>query len=138
MHFHHHTLRQDFKIYRLFIINGVPMKNLSLLAAAVILTGCSTTSSVNKPEEVVIEPTSQVSEENAPISLTVITNPADSRVRIMNIVPVYQDAIELDAGKYDIEVSKAGYVTYRKWVTVDKKTILTIELDEKQLSQSAQ
>lgn len=114
------------------------MKNLSLLAAALILSGCSATSKISKSEDVVIEPTPHMSEENAPISLTVITNPADSRVRIMNIVPVYQDAIELDSGKYDIEVSKAGYVTYRKWITVDKKTILTIELDEKQLSQSAQ
>lgn len=113
------------------------MKNLSLLTAALILTGCSVTSKTNKIEEVAIETIPQVSEEHAPISLTVITNPNDARVRIMNIKPVYQDAIELDEGKYDIEVSKAGYTTYRKWVTIDKKTILTIELDEKELSQSA-
>ena len=72
------------------------MKNLSLLAAALILSGCSATSKTSKTEDVVIEPTPQVSEESAPISLTVITNPADSRVRIMNIVPVYQDAIVIN------------------------------------------
>jgi len=84
-----------------------------------------------------VEPVNEVVEENAPISLTVITNPADARVRIMNIAPVYQDAMELKEGKYDIEVTKAGYLTYRKWVVVDKKTILTVELDEIAADQSA-
>ena len=113
------------------------MKKLSALALLLILTGCSTTSPVQETEQVSVEPVNEVVEENAPISLTVITNPADARVRIMNIVPVYQDAMELKEGKYDIEVTKAGYLTYRKWVVVDKKTILTVELDEIAADQSA-
>ena len=56
----------------------------------------------------------------------------------MNIKPVYEDGIELDEGKYDIEVTKPGYLTYRKWVVVDKKTILTIELDSIESIQAAQ
>nr|WP_081706957.1 PEGA domain-containing protein [Pseudoalteromonas sp. TB64] len=56
----------------------------------------------------------------------------------MNIAPVYKAAIELDAGKYDVEVSKKGYDTYRKWISVDKKTILTIQLTKKEESQAAQ
>jgi hypothetical protein len=113
------------------------MKKLSALALLLILTGCSTTSPVQETEQVSVEPVNEVVEENAPISLTVITNPADARVRIMNIAPVYQDAMELKEGKYDIEVTKAGYLTYRKWVVVDKKTILTVELDEIAPDQSA-
>ena len=113
------------------------MKKLSALALLLILTGCSTTSPVQETEQVSVEPVNEVVEENAPISLTVITNPADARVRIMNIAPVYQDAMELKEGKYDIEVTKAGYLTYRTWVVVDKKTILTVELDEIAPDQSA-
>ena len=113
------------------------MKKLSALALLLILTGCSTTSPVQETEQVSVEPVNKVVEENAPISLTVITNPADARVRIMNIAPVYQDAMELKEGKYDIEVTKAGYLTYRKWVVVDRKTILTVELDEIAADQSA-
>ncbi len=113
------------------------MKKLSALALLLILTGCSTTSPVQETEQVSVEPVNEVVEENAPISLTVITNPADARVRIMNIAPVYQDAMELKEGKYDIEVTKAGYLTYRKWVVVDKKTILTVELDQIAADQSA-
>ena len=113
------------------------MKKLSALALLLILTGCSTTSPVQETEQVSVKPVNEVVEENAPISLTVIANPADARVRIMNIAPVYQDAMELKEGKYDIEVTKAGYLTYRKWVVVDKKTILTVELDEIAADQSA-
>ena len=113
------------------------MKKLSALALLLILTGCSTTSPVQETEQMSVEPVNEVVEENAPISLTVITNPADARVRIMNIAPVYQDAMELKEGKYDIEVTKAGYLTYRKWVVVDKKTILTVELDQIAADQSA-
>ncbi|MBH0000341.1 MULTISPECIES: PEGA domain-containing protein [Pseudoalteromonas] len=117
------------------------MKNLSALAAILLLAGCSTTSTDKTEqvvEEVVTETQVVVEEVAAPISLTVITNPADARVRIMNINPVYKAGIELKEGKYDIEVSKAGYLTYRKWVSVDKKTILTVELDTMEASQSAQ
>lgn len=116
------------------------MKKISALAAIMILTGCSTTATNNEVQQ----PTennsalTEVPEALAPISLTVITNPSDARVRIMNIAPVYQDAIELKEGKYDVEVSKPGYLTYRKWVVVDKKTILTVELDQMEPTQSAQ
>lgn len=115
------------------------MKKISALAAIMILTGCSTTSSNNEVQQPVEDNTAltEAAEAIAPISLTVITNPADARVRIMNIAPVYQDAIELKEGKYDVEVSKPGFLTYRKWVVVDKKTILTVELDKMEPSQSA-
>ncbi|KPZ53690.1 PEGA domain-containing protein [Pseudoalteromonas sp. S3776] len=110
------------------------MKKITALAALLILSGCANTSNMNeteqKVEDNVADVQAEVAEVVAPISLTVITNPNDARVRIMNIKPVYQDAIELKEGEYDIEVSKPGYQTYRKWVVVDKKTILTVNLDE--------
>ncbi len=113
---------------------GVPMKKITALAAFLILSGCANTSNKNeteqKVEDNVADVQAEVAEVVAPISLTVITTPNDARVRIMNIKPVYQDAIELKEGEYDIEVSKPGYQTYRKWVVVDKKTILTVALDE--------
>lgn len=116
------------------MIYGVPMKKITALAALLILSGCANTSNMNeteqKVEDNVADVQAEVAEVVAPISLTVITNPNDARVRIMNIKPVYQDAIELKEGEYDIEVSKPGYQTYRKWVVVDKKTILTVALDE--------
>ncbi len=119
---------------------GVVMKKLSTLCVMLFLTGCSTTSTEVAPKpEPVVEPaaTAVVAEETA-TSLTVITTPDDARVRIMNIKPVYQDGIELDEGKYDIEVSKPGYLTYRKWVEVNKKTVLTVELDSVPATESAQ
>ena len=64
------------------------MKKISALAALLILSGCSTTSSV-------------------------------------------------DETQYDVEVSKPGYLTYRKWVVVDKKTILTVNLDEVAATEAA-
>lgn len=112
------------------------MKTVSALAILLLLSGCASTAQKNQEQQATN--TEVVEQEQKPItdvvestSLTVKTTPVDARVRIMNIVPIYEDAIELENGKYDIEVSKPGYQTYRKWITVDKKTILTVELIEK-------
>jgi formylglycine-generating enzyme required for sulfatase activity len=51
-------------------------------------------------------------------SLTVQPVPVDSRVRIMNIKPVYQDAIALAPGRYQVEVSKEGFETWDEWITL--------------------
>ena len=113
------------------------MKKLSALVAIVMLSGCSSSPEV-EPEPAPVEQPIVVEEQQSnTISLTVLTSPEDARIRIMNIKPKYEAGIELDEGKYDIEVTKDGYLTYRKWVTVDKKTILTIELDKIEASQSA-
>ena len=118
------------------------MKKISSIVAILLLSGCSTTTSnteknKNVEAQVVAKPIHVVEEAVAPISLTVITSPDDARVRIMNIAPVYQAAMELKEGKYDVEVSKPGYLTYRKWVVVDKKTILTVNLDEVAATEAA-
>jgi formylglycine-generating enzyme required for sulfatase activity len=51
-------------------------------------------------------------------SLTVQPVPVDSRVRIMNIKPMYQDAMALAPGRYHIEVSKEGFETWEEWITL--------------------
>ncbi|WP_462178883.1 hypothetical protein [Pseudoalteromonas gelatinilytica] len=114
------------------------MKKLSLACALLVLAGCSSSHHVEPQPEPIVEVTPEVVVDESVISLTVVTTPDDARVRIMNIKPVYEDGIELDEGKYDIEVTKPGYLTYRKWVVVDKKTILTIELDSIESIQAAQ
>ena len=110
------------------------MKKISTLAAILILSGCSTTATIDEAdqvsEEAIAEAQTPVEEVVEVISLTVATQPSDARVRIMNIKPKYENGIELKEGKYDVEVSKPGYNTYREWVVVDKRTILTVELDK--------
>jgi hypothetical protein len=51
--------------------------------------------------------------------LTVKATPPDSLITVMNIKSVYSPAIPLECGKYNILVEKQGYITYRRWVTVD-------------------
>lgn len=51
--------------------------------------------------------------------LTVKTSPPDSRVRIMNIRPVYHDGIYLEPGRYDILVDHPGYDSQRRWIVLD-------------------
>jgi formylglycine-generating enzyme required for sulfatase activity len=48
--------------------------------------------------------------------LYVDTKPKDVRVRILNIGPKFYQGIELDAGKYHVEVSAKGYETQKMWV----------------------
>ena len=63
------------------------------------------------------------------VRLAVKSTPLDAQVRIMNIVPVYQPGIELEPGRYDIEVSKPDYVTYRQWHELEAgDQVLNIEL----------
>lgn len=54
-------------------------------------------------------------------SLTVEVTPPDSRVKIMNITPIYRPGIVLGCGKsYDILVEKQGYIPNRQWVKVSQ------------------
>jgi len=50
--------------------------------------------------------------------LTVNPTPRDSRIRILNIKPRYRHGIELQPGRYHIEVTRRGYHQQRKWVTI--------------------
>lgn len=54
--------------------------------------------------------------ETTRLPLTVTTEPSGARVRILNIVPKYRDGIELEPGKYRIEVYRSGYQQQIQWV----------------------
>jgi hypothetical protein len=62
--------------------------------------------------------------------LFVKTIPSWSRVRIMNIRPMFYQGIELSPGRYNLEISAKGYKTKRFWIKLDtgKKTTIKSEL----------
>ena len=46
-----------------------------------------------------------------PAAFTVLAEPAEARIRILNIGPPYRAGMELAAGSYEVEASAPGYVT---------------------------
>lgn len=65
-------------------------------------------------------------------TLNLKTTPSDSKIKILNIVPKFRQGIRLKEGKYQIEVSKSGYKTYKKWINISKNVYLTVKLDKKE------
>jgi formylglycine-generating enzyme required for sulfatase activity len=63
--------------------------------------------------------------------LYVDPEPSDARVRILNIVPVFQQGVELDAGSYDVEITAEGHETKRMDVVLsageDKRISIRLE-----------
>jgi hypothetical protein len=56
--------------------------------------------------------------------------PSDSRIRIMNIHPVYEPGMLLGPGHYHIQVDREGYRTARQWVTIrDQDMVIDIRLE---------
>ncbi|GAA5523472.1 serine/threonine-protein kinase PknD [Microbulbifer aestuariivivens] len=92
------------------------------LAAGQLLTAVTANASgattaqgqANATEE---EPTPQLPR------LSVKTQPSSARVRIMNIAPRYRDGMTLEPGRYDVEVSKPGYRSYRRWITLSDSDV---------------
>lgn len=52
-----------------------------------------------------------------PAAFTVLAEPAQARVRVLNIGPQYRAGMELAAGSYQVEASAPGYVTKTETVT---------------------
>lgn len=78
--------------------------------------------------EIAAEVTEEITEEvSEPVvahyTLTVDTEPSEARVRIMNIRERYQPAIELEPGRYQIEVTHPGYQKYLRWVSLEEKDL---------------
>jgi len=48
--------------------------------------------------------------------LYVDTNPEDATVKILNIAPAFYQGMDLDPGRYNVEVSASGYKTKKRWV----------------------
>jgi hypothetical protein len=53
-----------------------------------------------------------------PARLTVIAKPANARIRILNIKPVYRAGMELAAGAYHVEVTRSGYGKKEQWISL--------------------
>jgi len=68
---------------------------------------------------------SEVSEtpEVVTYRLYVHTIPSDARIRILNIPDRYQAGIALPVGRYNIEVSKPDYDTFRAWIEISTQDI---------------
>ena len=60
--------------------------------------------------------------------LYVTTEPEDARIKILNITPQYHKGIELDAGRYHIEVSKTDYETENRWVKLAAGEDLDVQI----------
>lgn len=103
------------------------MKKLSFVCVLMILVGCLLIIEVLLELEIIVEFVVEVIEEVFVILLMVVIIFNDVCVCIMNIKFVYEDGIEFNDGKYDIEVIKFGYLIYCKWIVVDKKIILIVD-----------
>ena len=81
---------------------------------------------VSEPEEPSVEDVPPT------YALMVSAKPKGARIRIMNIVPRYTPGMALEPGRYDIEVSKAGYSTVRRWIEISSADVnLAVELERK-------
>lgn len=47
-------------------------------------------------------------------------SPANARIRIMNIYPVYKRGMILESGSYHLEISAPGYRMVNEWITLQK------------------
>jgi len=61
--------------------------------------------------------------------LYVNVTPHDSKIRILNITPRYTPGIALNSGSYHLEVSREGYITERKWITVTSNQDMQVNID---------
>lgn len=52
--------------------------------------------------------------------LTVVTQPENARVRILNSGTAYRQGVRLPPGRYQIEVSAPGFETRRQWITLGR------------------
>jgi formylglycine-generating enzyme required for sulfatase activity len=60
--------------------------------------------------------------------LFVDTHPADSQVRILNIEPRFYQGIEVEPGRYNVEVRASGYEPFRKWIHLKAAEDRTMEV----------
>ncbi|MEW6381565.1 MAG: SUMF1/EgtB/PvdO family nonheme iron enzyme [bacterium] len=65
------------------------------------------------------------------VRLFVETDPKDAQVKILNINPRFEQGMELEPGKYHLEVSASGCTTKQEWITLepgeDKKFEIHLE-----------
>ncbi len=61
--------------------------------------------------------------------LTIKTSPDNARIRILNIAPKYRQGMSLKAGRYHIEVSKAGYRRHTEWIDLTDARVHDVVLN---------
>jgi len=65
--------------------------------------------------------------------LYVDTQPDNAKVKILNIGPAFYQGIELDAGRYNVEVSADGYEKKTMWVTLAAGEDKTLDIRLKRM-----
>lgn len=70
----------------------------------------------------------EINEKAEFYSLTINTNPKNTKIYITNIKPKYYDGIKLKAGKYTLKIKKEGYQSSLKTIDLTKDEVLNISL----------
>jgi hypothetical protein len=99
--------------------------------AQIEFTRKNVTTVANEAAAGAIEASARASQETSPSRFRLTVNAistageelSDARIRVMNIVPVYQDGIALAPGSYEIKVDAEGYRTRTVYFDADKDLI---------------
>ncbi len=62
-------------------------------------------------------------------SLIINASPANSKVRILNIKPKYYEGINLDPGKYRIEVTSPSFQSKKRWIVISPGEKKNVSID---------
>ncbi len=123
------------------IKRGVTPLTLDSLKSGSMNVSVSMEGYVSEGRQVIIKPGGKLSVSVA-LSLeeifgwlTVSTEPYGAKVRILNSSSSYKPGVELDAGRYHIEVSKEGYKTIERLVDIEQRAKLdvTVVLQKEEL-----
>ena len=116
---------------------GNKQMKILLIIVFLFLTGCassnynsssvSSSTSYEKMNAHEIKTKKSVLTTKKKVVLTVNTL-KNARIRILNIKPKYKRGIVLKQGKYNIEVSKFGYIIHKEWITLNSDRILNVKL----------
>ncbi len=113
-----------------FYISIILIMNLSFSGCSIYNDEIKKTDTIKKEKVTIssmLTPLQKCNKEESKYNL-IVNAPNNSRVRILNIKPIYKDCISLQRGMYHIEVQKDGFEKYKKWITIDKDTELTVNL----------
>jgi formylglycine-generating enzyme required for sulfatase activity len=69
---------------------------------------------------------------------TLNVKPENATIRILNIREKFYQGMTLSPGQYHLEISKSGYETYKKWITIKAGDKLDLNIDLKPLSRAKQ
>jgi uncharacterized caspase-like protein len=72
---------------------------------------------------------SSESQADAFSGLYINVEPQDAAIRILNIKPSYSPGMQLAPGRYQLQISRQGYQTLNKWVTVSPGKDLQLDLE---------